>query len=89
MLPNHPCFELKANCEQVLSSHTSRRCLVYQKIRESGDFSDEQACREKVREMATQFRENFFKAQQVPRLERKERVKKYGHLNMANEEENS
>ena len=82
MLPMHPCFEMVANCEQILSSHTSRRCLVFQKVRQSADFADEQACREKVREMATQFRENFFKAQQLPRLERKERLKKYGHLNM-------
>ena len=82
MLPSHPCFRLVANCEQILSSHSSRRCLVFQKVLQSADFADEQACREKVREMATQFRENFFKAQQLPRLERKERIKKYGHLNL-------
>ena len=81
-LPSHPCFRLVANCEQILSSHSSRRCLVFQKVLQSADFADEQACREKVREMATQFRENFFKAQQLPRLERKERIKKYGHLNL-------
>lgn len=33
VLPSHPCLELIANCEQVISSHTSRRCLVYQKVR--------------------------------------------------------
>ena len=82
MLPRHPCFDLVANCQQVLSSHTSRRCLVFEKVRESADFNDEEECREKVREMASKFRENFFKAREIPRAERKERLKKFGHLNM-------
>ncbi len=84
MLPAHPCFELVANCEQVLSSHTSRRCLVFQKVRDGQDFQDEEKCRQRVRDMAAKFRENFFKAQEIPRVERKERIKKYGHLNMEN-----
>ncbi len=31
-LPRHPRLRLVANCEQVLSSHTSRRLLVMQKV---------------------------------------------------------
>merc|ERR1719259_319744 len=34
VLPSHPCLELVANCEQVISFHTSRRCLVYQKVKD-------------------------------------------------------
>ena len=30
-LPSHPDLDLVANCEQVLSSHTSRRLIVMQK----------------------------------------------------------
>ena len=78
-----------ANCEQVLSTHTSRRCLVFEKIKETADFSDEEECRKKVRELAIKFRENFYKAQEIPRTERKERMKKFGHLNLENSEENS
>ncbi|VDM69182.1 unnamed protein product [Strongylus vulgaris] len=33
-LPFHPCLELLANCEQRLSLKTSRRLLVYRKLRE-------------------------------------------------------
>lgn len=35
-IPHHPCLELVANCEQVLSTHTSRRCLVMEKVSFSG-----------------------------------------------------
>ena len=31
-LPSHPRLKLVANCEQWLSSHTSRRCLVLEKV---------------------------------------------------------
>ena len=78
-----------ANCEQVLSTHTSRRCLVFEKVRENADFSDEEKCRENVRELMAKFKENFCKAQEIPRLERKERIKKFGHLNLEKTEENS
>ena len=77
-----------ANCEQELSSHTSRRCLVFEKIKESADFSDEEECRKNVRQLAIKFRENFYKAQEITRTERKERMKKFGHLNLENTEEN-
>ena len=32
VLPSHPCLELVANCQQIISSHTSRRCLVFTKV---------------------------------------------------------
>jgi tRNA (guanine10-N2)-methyltransferase len=38
MMPKYPGLELIANCEQVLSSHTSRRCLLYQKVRFFGQL---------------------------------------------------
>ena len=31
-LPSHPNLKLVANCEQWLSTHTSRRCLVMEKV---------------------------------------------------------
>ena len=67
----------------MLSTHTSRRCLVFEKIKETADFhDDEEQCRQKVREMATKFRENFYKAQTLSKTERKERMKKFGKLNL-------
>ncbi|CAK9800267.1 tRNA (guanine(10)-N2)-methyltransferase homolog [Anthophora plagiata] len=33
-LPTHPCLELIANSEQVLSNYTSRRLLTYKKIKD-------------------------------------------------------
>lgn len=33
-LPTHPCLELVANSEQVLSIYTSRRLLTYKKIQD-------------------------------------------------------
>lgn len=33
-LPVHPCLELLANSEQILSNCTSRRLLTYKKIKE-------------------------------------------------------
>ena len=56
--------------------------LVFEKIKETADFSDEEQCRQKVREMATKFRENFYKAQTLSKTERKDRMKKFGKLNL-------
>jgi tRNA (guanine10-N2)-methyltransferase len=33
-LPMHPCFQLVANCEQVLTKFTSRRLLTLEKLHE-------------------------------------------------------
>ncbi|XP_068616195.1 tRNA (guanine(10)-N2)-methyltransferase homolog [Brachionichthys hirsutus] len=34
MIPLHPCLRLISNCEQMLSSHTSRRLITMEKIKE-------------------------------------------------------
>ncbi|XP_046431255.1 tRNA (guanine(10)-N2)-methyltransferase homolog [Neodiprion fabricii] len=36
-LPSHPCLQLIANSEQILSTYTSRRLLTYKKIRDPQD----------------------------------------------------
>ena len=82
-LPKHPRLRLDANCEQVLSSHTSRRLIVMTKLTEaeveaSGADSDSGANAENLPD----FREKFYAAQRIPRTDRMDRVKKFGHLNM-------
>ncbi|XP_053737182.1 tRNA (guanine(10)-N2)-methyltransferase homolog isoform X1 [Synchiropus splendidus] len=37
MIPLHPCLRLVSNCEQTLSSHTSRRLITMEKIKEPED----------------------------------------------------
>lgn len=32
-MPKHSCFKLIGNCEQVLTTFTSRRLLIYEKIK--------------------------------------------------------
>ncbi|KAM9806834.1 tRNA (guanine(10)-N(2))-methyltransferase TRMT11 isoform 1-T1 [Syngnathus typhle] len=34
MVPLHPCLRLISNCEQILSSHTARRLITMEKVRE-------------------------------------------------------
>ncbi|XP_061529914.1 tRNA (guanine(10)-N2)-methyltransferase homolog isoform X4 [Phycodurus eques] len=34
MVPLHPCLRLISNCEQMLSSHTSRRLITMEKVKE-------------------------------------------------------
>ncbi|AWO96954.1 putative tRNA (guanine(10)-N2)-methyltransferase -like isoform 2 [Scophthalmus maximus] len=38
MVPLHPCLQLISNCEQTLSSHTSRRLITMEKIKEPEEF---------------------------------------------------
>ncbi|XP_074920023.1 tRNA (guanine(10)-N(2))-methyltransferase TRMT11 isoform X9 [Chelonoidis abingdonii] len=38
IIPRHPCLKLISNCEQMLSSHTSRRLITMEKVKE---FEDE------------------------------------------------
>ncbi|KAL4657507.1 hypothetical protein GN956_G4280 [Arapaima gigas] len=42
IVPQHPCLRLVSNCEQALSSHTSRRLITMEKTKEVED-SDELA----------------------------------------------
>ncbi|XP_054992894.1 tRNA (guanine(10)-N2)-methyltransferase homolog isoform X1 [Sorex araneus] len=37
MIPWHPCLKLISNCEQKLSSHTSRRLITMEKVKEFED----------------------------------------------------
>ena len=89
-LPQHPNLKLQANCEQVLSSHTSRRLIVMERTtndNESGSTSGASAEVGLVPQSSATFREQFYLgATEIPRKERKERIKKYGHLNLKGEE---
>ncbi|XP_028579176.2 tRNA (guanine(10)-N(2))-methyltransferase TRMT11 isoform X2 [Podarcis muralis] len=38
IIPRHPCLKLISNCEQTLSSHTSRHLITMEKVK---DFEDE------------------------------------------------
>ncbi len=101
-LPRHPSLKLVANCEQVLSSHTSRRLLVMEKApaasaakdssekasaakkEQESSASAEAEGAETVKLTSAEFREHFYKQyNNIPRKDRKERLKKYGHLNLA------
>ncbi|XP_048007128.1 LOW QUALITY PROTEIN: tRNA (guanine(10)-N2)-methyltransferase homolog [Leguminivora glycinivorella] len=65
-LPSHPCLELVANSEQVLSRLTARRLLTYEKIREpDGDEAADGG--------AHNFREKYFNSGEETRRARKER----------------
>lgn len=85
-LPQHPNLRLQANCEQVLSSHTSRRLIVMERVPEAiltSSGTESTAEVNLVPESSTAFREHFYLgATEIPRKERKERLKKYGHLNL-------
>ncbi|KAL9864860.1 tRNA (guanine(10)-N(2))-methyltransferase TRMT11 isoform 2-T2 [Geothlypis trichas] len=37
IIPRHPCLKLISNCEQLLSSHTSRRLITMEKVKEFKD----------------------------------------------------
>ncbi|XP_053141266.1 tRNA (guanine(10)-N2)-methyltransferase homolog isoform X2 [Hemicordylus capensis] len=41
IIPRHPCLKLISNCEQTLSSHTSRHLITMEKVKE---FEDEDRC---------------------------------------------
>ena len=94
-LPKHSKLKLISNCEQILNSHTSRRCITMERIAEDEaifENKDNQkpdiACdslvtsNDLVKETTEKFKSNFFKSQEITRQERKERIKKYGHLNL-------
>lgn len=42
IVPLHPCLQLVSNCEQVLSSHTSRRLITMEKVKEPEDVNQAQ-----------------------------------------------
>ncbi|XP_078052060.1 tRNA (guanine(10)-N(2))-methyltransferase TRMT11 [Augochlora pura] len=64
-LPTHPCLELIANSEQVLSNYTSRRLLTYEKIKDPKE-SDEINCTNLI-----DFREKYFALRNESRKEKR------------------
>ena len=82
--PSNPCLRVVADCEQVLNSHSSRRCLVFEKIKEPEDVDPEELkmANVRMREITRTFRDNFFKYLDLSRSERRNRIKEYGHLNL-------
>eukprot|EP00092_Neocalanus_flemingeri_P020783 GFUD01022519.1.p1 GENE.GFUD01022519.1~~GFUD01022519.1.p1 ORF type:complete len:464 (+),score=144.27 GFUD01022519.1:285-1676(+) len=79
-VPSHPGLRLVADCEQVLSSHTSRRLLVMERVEGEGKAT--------VSKELTMFKEQFYLpvAGNISRKERKERIKEHGHLNLSEQE---
>ena len=79
-VPAHPGLRLVADLEQVLSSHTSRRLLVMERVEGEGLAT--------VSKELTLFREQFYLplSANISRKERKERIKEHGHLNLSEEE---
>ncbi|XP_076636962.1 tRNA (guanine(10)-N(2))-methyltransferase TRMT11 [Colletes latitarsis] len=81
-LPTHPCLELIANSEQVLSNYTSRRLLTYRKIKDPKE-SDET-----ISTNLTDFREQYFalrsesrKEKRMKRAEEKAKNRKFWEQN--------
>lgn len=68
-LPAHPCLKLVGNSEQVLSKHTSRRLLTYEKINEPEEVPHE-ICDNNI----VDFRAKFYETREESRQER--RIKK-------------
>lgn len=64
-LPTHPCLELIANSEQVLSNYTSRRLLTYKKVKDPKE-SDEIISTNLV-----DFREQYFALRNESRREKR------------------
>ncbi|XP_011146251.1 tRNA (guanine(10)-N2)-methyltransferase homolog [Harpegnathos saltator] len=66
-LPAHPCLELVANSEQILSNYTSRRLLTYKKLKEP------EATDESVNMNLVDFREKYFALREETRKKRRMR----------------
>ncbi|XP_017781045.1 PREDICTED: tRNA (guanine(10)-N2)-methyltransferase homolog [Nicrophorus vespilloides] len=65
-LPRHPCMKLEANSEQVLTKHTSRRLLTYEKIAEYDNCED-------VENTIKDFRYKYYETREESRQERRSR----------------
>lgn len=83
LAPAHPCLALKADCEQVLSSHSSRRLIVMERL--PGEVGDSKPS---VDPRLGDFKEQFMLpvSTVIKKKERKERVRQHGHLNLSKEE---
>ena len=85
-VPSHPGLQLVWDCEQVLSSNTSRRLIVMQRNLEDRDKVVGEEAR--VSSHLALFKDQFYLplAGNISRKERKERIKEHGHLNLTEEE---
>lgn len=81
LLPSHPALNILYDCEQILSSHTSRWLIVMEK---HSDIDGKTT----VHPELTNFKDQFYipLAGKVSRRERRERIKLYGHLNFSEAE---
>ncbi|KAK2581760.1 hypothetical protein KPH14_002239 [Odynerus spinipes] len=64
-LPTHPCLQLIANSEQVLSNYTSRRLLTYEKVKEPQETDN------MISTCLTDFREKYFALRDETRKEKR------------------
>ncbi|XP_067402816.1 tRNA (guanine(10)-N2)-methyltransferase homolog isoform X2 [Emydura macquarii macquarii] len=63
IIPWHPCLKLISNCEQMLSSHTSRRLITMEKVKEFEDkdqYSHLLDCQYLLYKGHNSFREKYF-----------------------------
>ncbi|CAH2249702.1 tRNA (guanine(10)-N2)-methyltransferase homolog [Pelobates cultripes] len=77
VIPRHPCLKLISNCEQMLSSHTSRRLITMEKVKEFEEH--DQHAHEKDKHCTpykghNSFREKYFSGL-TKRMAREGRVK--------------
>ncbi|KAI5749352.1 hypothetical protein M8J76_006676 [Diaphorina citri] len=79
-LPRHSCFSLISNSEQVLSTHTSRRLLTYEKI----SHPSSSAVKERVvLAESVSFRDKFFNhAEETRHMKRKKKMENFEKYQM-------
>jgi len=84
LCPSHPCLQLVVDMEQVLSSNNSRRLIVMER-REGVEYVEGEAV---VSDKLEIFQDQWFIpiSKHISKKERKERIKKYGHLNLSEAE---
>jgi len=80
-LPSHPCLNLLYNCEQILTTSTSRRLIVMEKTKKSQGLAN-------VPEEITNFKDQCFEPVPVhlSKKKRKKCLRNFGHLNITKEE---
>jgi len=81
LLPSHPALSILYNCEQVLTSNASRRLIVMEK---KSNVTGQAIVHSKI----TQFKDQYYAplAGNISKKERKQRIKKFGHLNISEAE---
>ncbi|XP_013858819.1 tRNA (guanine(10)-N(2))-methyltransferase TRMT11 [Austrofundulus limnaeus] len=61
-IPVHPCLRLISNCEQPLSSHTSRRLITMEKIKEPEELDNPAYVSDGLYQGHNTFRKKYFSA---------------------------